>query len=536
VRRQRELVETERQAEISESEALLAGRSARQLEALGLAIRSLRVAAMRTGLSGRCLVKLCRPTDELPATRIGIGDVVSLRPHSSGEAGGAAASSSSSGIVTKMRGGSVTVAFDEAPLGMAGGESASAWWTQHCLVLSRLANDVTYQRMVAALNQIAARPATLTPMHRALLGTGLLHGPQLSTQDGPTTSSTTTTTEGGLNREQNDAVRFALSTVDVALIQGPPGTGKTTTVADLIRRIVLERGERVLACAPSNVAVDNLAEKLCASLGAKRLVRIGHPARVMPSVTGMSLDSRVSHHMDADVIRDLRHDIVRIRNELGKRGLDGSARREKRAELAELTKDLRQRESRILQSVLGSAAVVLATCTGAGDAVLDGHPPFDWVVIDEAAQAMEAACWIPLLRGSGRCVLAGDDKQLPPTIKSEKAASAGLAVTLFERLHKKHGDRITTMLKVQYRMNEAIMQWASDALYSSSLIADPSVAHHLLCQLPGVADVPSGLTQSPLLIVDTAGCGFGESCESHDEAQALGSESKLNEGEAGIVA
>jgi ATP-dependent RNA/DNA helicase IGHMBP2 len=227
-------------------------------------------------------------------------------------------------------------------------------------------------------------------------------------------------------------VAFALSTVDVALIHGPPGTGKTTAVAELIKRFV-ERDERVLVCAPSNIAVDNLAEKLAPALG-KRMVRIGHPARVLQNIVGLTLDSRVSHSEEADIIRDMRRDIAQLRQEMR----HAEDRRSARAELSELNRDLRAREAKALSGILASSAVVLATLTGAGDPVLDSLPAFDVVVIDEAAQALEAACWIALLR-SKKCILAGDDKQLGPTIKSDEAARQGLAVTLFERLRAKHG-------------------------------------------------------------------------------------------------
>lgn len=154
------------------------------------------------------------------------------------------------------------------------------------------------------------------------------------------------------------------------------------------------------------------------------MVRIGHPARVLPSVSGLTLDSKLARTDGSDVIRDMRKDISRVRVQL-QQARDKRQGAEKksalRAELRDLGKDLRVREARVLQTLLNSAAVVLATTTGAGDRVLAQARPFDWVVIDEAAQALEAACWIPILKGA-KLVLAGDDKQLPPTIKSEEAA------------------------------------------------------------------------------------------------------------------
>lgn len=168
------------------------------------------------------------------------------------------------------------------------------------------------------------------------------------------------------------------------------------------------------------------------------MVRIGHPARVLPSVSGMTLDSRLARADGSDVIRDMRKDISRVRSQL-QQARDKRQGAEKksalRAELRDLGKDLRVREARVLQSLLNSAAVVLATTTGAGDRVLAQARPFDWVVIDEAAQALEAACWIPILKGA-KLVLAGDDKQLPPTIKSDEAARVKFQFVFREQTSK----------------------------------------------------------------------------------------------------
>jgi ATP-dependent RNA/DNA helicase IGHMBP2 len=191
----------------------------------------------------------------------------------------------------------------------------------------------------------------------------------------------------------------------------------------------------------------------------------------------------------------------------------------------QLRAELRQLETAITRGLIDGAEVVLATNVGAADPLLTERP-FDLVVIDEAAQALEAACWIPLQRGR-RAVLAGDHCQLPPTIHSDDAAQGGLAVTLFERLVTSPlGKRTTRMLTVQYRMHAAIMGWSAARFYGDQLTAADSVRSHLLTDLADVA--ATEWTSGPLFFVDTAGCG-------HDESEGDDDGSKSNAGEADLV-
>ncbi|XP_077177380.1 DNA-binding protein SMUBP-2 isoform X2 [Paroedura picta] len=197
-------------------------------------------------------------------------------------------------------------------------------------------------------------------------------------------------------------------------------------------------------------------------------------------------------------------------------------------EIKTLRKELKEREEIAMSEILRRANVILATNTGAssdGPLKLLPENHFDLVVIDECAQALEASCWIPLLRAR-KCVLAGDHKQLPPTVISYKAAAKGLSLSLMERLIQKYGDRVVKMLTVQYRMHQAIMHWASTEMYDGRLSAHQSVAQHLLKDLPGVASTEE--TSIPLLLIDTAGCGLFE-LEVEDE------QSKGNEGEVRLV-
>ncbi|MDB5386712.1 MAG: ATPase, partial [Planctomycetaceae bacterium] len=328
-----------------------------------------------------------------------------------------------------------------------------------------------------------------------------------------------------LDPSQREAVGHALAAEDVAIIHGPPGTGKTTTVVELIRQAI-RRGEKVLACAPSNLAVDNMLEKLLA--GGERALRIGHPARVLPGLREHTLDVQVETHPDLKLARDWTKQAWALRRQAGKftrTAPQPGARRELRDEAKQLLDDARRIESRLVEHLLDSATVVCATLTGLNEELLRDRQ-FGLVVIDEAGQATEPPCWIPLLRCQ-RLVLAGDHCQLPPTILSHEARREGFQISLMERLLEVCGGSVSRRLTTQYRMHEQIMQFSSAEFYDSSLIAADSVSGHLLADLPGV--IASQLTQTPLRFIDTA----GSSCE--EQAEAEGS-SRENPGEADFVA
>ncbi|KAI8477001.1 MAG: P-loop containing nucleoside triphosphate hydrolase protein [Monoraphidium minutum] len=317
---------------------------------------------------------------------------------------------------------------------------------------------------------------------------------------------------------------------DVALIHGPPGTGKTTAVVELVLQEVA-RGSRVLACAASNIAVDNLVERLVAASPKLKLLRLGHPARLLPQVLDSSLEAHVLRSDNSALAKDCRKEIKALNSQLMKlEGWKRAERRQVRTDLRQLYKEERERQERAVKEVVNGARVICCTLSGAL------HPQlykqvFDVAVIDEAAQALEAACWSALLL-AGRAVLAGDHLQLPPTVLSDEAARAGLGVTLFERLQHAHGAAASEMLTMQYRMNRDIMQWASDELYQGLLEAHESVAEHTVADLPSEAGGGSGGGGGGgggdvpvLLLIDTAGCGFEERKENEGD-------SICNEGEA----
>lgn len=328
-----------------------------------------------------------------------------------------------------------------------------------------------------------------------------------------------------LDESQQAAVDLALSAEDFAIIHGPPGTGKTTTIVELIRQAI-RRGERVLACAPSNLAVDNILERLLAAN--ERALRIGHPARVLPALREQTLDVQVESHPTLKLAREWTKEAFVLRRQAGKylrTAPPPGTRRDLRAEASKLLEDARQLEAALVAHLLDSATVICATLTGLNEGLL-GDREFDLVVIDEAAQTTEPACWIPLLRGR-RLVLAGDHCQLPPTILSAESRRDGFQISLMERLISRGGAEVSRRLTTQYRMHNQIMRFSSAEFYESSLVAAASVREHLLCDLPGIAADP--MTQTAVRFFDTAGSG----CEEESEAEGT---SLQNPGEARLVA
>ena len=328
----------------------------------------------------------------------------------------------------------------------------------------------------------------------------------------------------GLNESQRDAVQLALSAKDVAVLHGPPGTGKTTTVVEVIRRAV-RRGERVLVCAPSNLGVDNVLEKLLAF--GEDAVRLGHPARVLPELREHTLDLLAERHPDAKQARKMFKEAFALFRQAGKwtrARPEPGARQQLRQEARSLLTDARKMEAYAVENILNKAPILCATLTGL-DPELMGARRYDLLVIDEACQSTEPACWVPL-GWARRVVVAGDHCQLPPTVLSVEAARRGFGVSLLERLVARYGDRVTRRLEVQYRMHERIMAFSSREFYDGSLVAHESVISHRLCDLEGVHSTP--LTEAAVTFLDTAGAGY-------DEEQELDGASRFNPREAELA-
>jgi ATP-dependent RNA/DNA helicase IGHMBP2 len=304
-----------------------------------------------------------------------------------------------------------------------------------------------------------------------------------------------------LNPSQQNAVEKILAANELAIVHGPPGTGKTTTLVQAVKALIRQEHGKILVVAPSNTAVDLLSEKIAEE--GINLIRVGNPVRVSERLMSLTLDSKIAAHSSMKELKKLRKQAAEFRDMAHKYKRNfGRAEREQRKALFEearsIMKQVEHTEQYITDGLLSRAQVVTATLVGANHYTVR-NLKFHTVVIDEAGQALEPACWIPILKAE-KVIMAGDPYQLPPTIKSE-AAQNGLSTTLLEKLIALHPEAVS-LLEVQYRMNELIMGFSSKIFYENKLKADPSVANHVLfAEDPGLA------------FIDTAGCGFEEKSE-----------------------
>ena len=266
-----------------------------------------------------------------------------------------------------------------------------------------------------------------------------------------------------LNASQEKAVNEVLWAKDVAVVHGPPGTGKTTTLVEAIFE-TLRRESQVLVCAQSNMAVDWISEKLVDR--GINVLRIGNPTRVNDKMLSFTYERRFEAHPDYPQLWSIRKAI----RELRQQRKHADSWHQKMDRLKSRATEL---ELRIRSSLFGEARVIASTLTGAANRVLEGEK-YSTLFIDEAAQALEAACWIAI-RKAGRVVLAGDHCQLPPTVKSIMALKGGLGKTLMERIVENKPETVT-LLKMQYRMNEQIMKFSSEWFYHGMVESAPTVS------------------------------------------------------------
>ena len=477
------LLDAEREAETEQNKLELGRLSPKLRESLGKSVTRLAAEDGGEGEGGCPLLALSRQEagEELaPFHAMGRGDLVSVEDPTGRR---------SDATLYEVEGYRVLAAMaSPLPERLPGGR-----WTVH-----RVGSDATYRRMKRALEdtRLAEKKAVARLRDVSFgLRTPATEGP------GPLRFL-----DPSLNALQKRAVLSALSASDFALIHGPPGTGKTTALVEVIRQAV-ERGARVLAGAPSNVAVDNLLEKLIPA--GLRVVRLGHPARTLESLRHATLAAQAAAHPDSAKVRELDRQRERLsvqrQRRAGRGRPDFDDLHARQREIRALWKEARGLEKTVSREILRDAQVVLTTHGSISKTL--GAKPFDLAVLDEASQAVEPLSWIPLLQAE-RAVLAGDPLQLPPTLYSREAAQEGLALTLFERLQGVLPDPLKTMLAVQYRMHSAIMDFPSREFYGGRLEADASVSGRLLRDLPGVRQTP--LTGAPFLFVDTSGTGWSE--------------------------
>ncbi|HFC00909.1 MAG TPA: AAA family ATPase [Phaeodactylibacter sp.] len=319
-----------------------------------------------------------------------------------------------------------------------------------------------------------------------------------------------------LNDAQKKAVQHILAAEDVAIIHGPPGTGKTTTIVHAIK-LLCETEKNILVTAPSNAAVDLLAERL--SEKGLRVVRIGNISRVDESLINLTLDAQLAAHPDSKHIKKVKIQAAEARKKAGKykrnfRGQQREERKDNYREARELENWAKQLEEKLLGEILYEAQIIACTFVNSVRPILE-KIKFRTLVIDEAAQALEPATWIPIAQVH-KVILAGDPFQLPPTVKSLEAKKNGLGITLLEKAIAQFST--VSFLNVQYRMNSLIMNFSNAQFYDNQLVAANEVANWALEK----GDV------QPVIFIDTAGAGFEE--EVNEETL-----SKFNSGEYFIL-
>lgn len=378
----------------------------------------------------------------------------------------------------------ITLRTDELP----------EWARNGKLGIDVLFDDHSYDEMQGAVKRASLRVEQGVDHHliKVLLGA---NAPSFATDIYHYPVST-------LNEMQQQALNRIVAAQQLAIVHGPPGTGKTTTLVQAIKALIKQGGKQILVVAPSNTAVDLLSEKL--SDEGVNVLRIGNPARVSEKLFSLTLDSKMAGHASIKEVRDLKKQAAEYKNMAHKYKRNfGRAEKEQRKALFDeahkLMKSVASTEQYIVEDLVDKAQVIAATLVGAGHYTIKDRK-FETVVIDEAGQALEPACWIPILKAQ-KVVLAGDHCQLSPTIKSNEAAKAGLSTTLLEKCVALHPDAVV-LLEEQYRMNQKIMHYSSGVFYQGKLKAHESVAGHVLSS-----------EEAALAFIDTAGCGFEEQTE-----------------------
>ncbi|KAE9390633.1 P-loop containing nucleoside triphosphate hydrolase protein [Gymnopus androsaceus JB14] len=555
--RQKQLLARERDTEIERSTLLLSNCSPKLLEQKGLALLGLGIHEVKIGLGGKTLVELERPSAYhtnpiFPPHTLRPGDLARIEANVTAKTKKPATTdikdSTAEGVVYKVSDTRVVIAVDsEDELSLP----------ERCRLV-KLANNVTYDRMDRAIEQLektikGEKGTELTPLVQVLMG--------MKSPSPKNNLESITFFDETLNPSQKDAVKFCLESPEVACIHGPPGTGKTHTLIEIIRQLTSSSygsPKRILVCGASNLSVDNILERLLAlpvsdKSSRLKVTRIGHPARVMThqGILESTLDIKAARTDQAALVKDVKLELEETLGLLSGKGkgvkgkVKGAERKKLWDEVKALRKEYRKREGGIVTQVLDETQVVVATCHSSGGRQLRNQE-FDVVIIDEATQAVEAVCWIPIFKAK-KLILAGDPMQLPPTVlslnskdkkqkqnqkravtsqadsksqtKTKKAdirkraivgamtmyelaeeetketsrpkktylrplrPSRTLETTLFDRLESMYGPGIKRMLNVQYRMHDQICTFPSRTLYSNKLTSHSSVAKHLLLDL-----------------------------------------------------
>ena len=464
--------------------------SAKQLESLGVCIRKLKIENITLSSYGKYLIEFIKTTEnfqnKISKYKFDNGDVVGLFSYSDKINN----EPLYKGIVSQFNSKKIVIAFDD---------EIDYNNLPNNLCLIQLVNQVTYDRIKKGLEKL--KEMNFSDKSYPLINT------LFEINDEPTFDNSEeklniinnlTFYNENLNNSQKDAIKFALKVNEIGLIHGPPGTGKTTTIVEVILQL-LKLGNKILVVAPSNIAVDNIGEKLIKYKNTFNkeknknkynldfdLVRIGHPARLLPSVIEECLDSKIENSKNLKDVKKIKRDIKEKKEKLSKLSYKEKEKiKELKSELKSLRDDIKGSYKKEVINIYSKMNIILSTCVGSGDNFLNREisekNPFDYIIIDECAQATESLCWISILQGK-KLILAGDHLQLPPTIKSKEAEYI-LSYTLFDRLINIYGDKCCKMLNIQYRMNEIIMNFPSNELYNGNLNADDNVKNYNLKDL-----------------------------------------------------
>ncbi|KAA8495247.1 DNA-binding protein SMUBP-2 [Porphyridium purpureum] len=591
------LLEVERDEEVAVMvQAGVSRAQMAQMQAAGDAIMRLELRHERTGFGGKTVWELAgAPARRLldgAACRMRTGDIVTVRCKHADGGGTGSSLRFHEGVLTELKDESVSVMLNHDPFShptkdyteqaSADSETSSSF---HYAVL-RIGSETTFLKMNAALKQLRA----LSHSHPASRVRSILFHSEIKPQNGLLGSLPEDARHKmeailaslALNDPQVDAILAAVDAKDLAVIHGPPGTGKTTCLVALICILVVVLKQRVLVVAPSNIAVDNVTERLGAVLPLvaaavedktskpKKIIRIGHPARILANAQRFSLEHALAACDESALVRDIRTEIDQIDQSLSASsqrrhpGVAGKSTDKHKlyGERRTLRRELAKTERLALSRTIQSADVVLSTAVGAGsrsvsfatrgmhdgDASHGPGKPFDVVIVDEAGQGLEPSLWIALLQAR-KAVMAGDPFQLPPTVKSAKAEQGGLAVSVLDRIfeNKSLCDQVVRMLTIQFRMHKTIAAWSSAKFYRGELVPHESVESHLLADvLPSSpARTEDENVSEPLVYIDTAGCSCDEMSSSGRTAEDSSSsgrivsgastESRFNEGEALVI-
>lgn len=616
---QKELVESfknainlELQSDVLLTNSYLTQYSPKKLQQLGLAVINLIVTNVKNGLGGKTLLELeldpaLKSNDaEILMGSLRVGDIIKLDKMSNANTSETVqkkkaqenASKKKKGenkadkvqdesldaVLIRINSRTITISIeedtsDEKVLSLYNNtinDNIRMW-------IVKLSNSITYKRMTSTMNRLGE----LTESNMSEIIQYLLGESQYASRSTGKRMKDKDFFNPNLNSSQKEAINFAINESAISIIHGPPGTGKTYTLIELIKQLTFNNDEKVLVCGPSNISVDTILERLSdifseeegqtdkktrrgkksTSTGKhpEKLIRIGHPARLLGSNLQHSLDILSKTNYDngssdnKEILKDIEKDIGDTLGKI-KKCRQYAERRALWADLKAFKKELKVRERKVVQDLLVGAKVILSTLHGAGSYDLTSlykeptlnynqdNPLFDTIIIDEVSQSLEPQCWIPLVNhlGCKRLVIAGDNMQLPPTVKSKDDLDtlmsklnidgkvADLEVTLFDRLVRDHnGTQFKKLLDTQYRMNEDIMRFPSTELYDGLLKAHDSVRSSSLLDLPSVKSTDE--TSIPCVWYDTQGGDFPEKSSDDSQAVVESTGSKYNDMEALVV-